>query len=65
MNIPSNYLNDLIIGTHWQKNLSIKIMNDHFTNHPPKNFLVRTVQDKMMSFLSDKYKRSDKTRFIV
>lgn len=57
LGVPPAYLKSLIGGKEWQKDLAITIMKDHSANTTRERVLVRTVENEVRGFLSDKYRR--------
>jgi hypothetical protein len=57
LSIPPAYLKGLVIGKDWQKDLSIEIMQRSALNVSRERVLVRTVENEVRGFLSDKYRR--------
>jgi len=46
-----------IHGVLWQQQLAQTILNEHAYNIEPKRYLIRSVNDEVRGFLSDKFKR--------
>jgi hypothetical protein len=57
LGVPPTYLKNLIGGTDWQRGLAQEIMQTHADNTQRERVLVRTVDQQVRGFLSDKYRR--------
>lgn len=56
--VPIRYLDELVSGTDWQRDLAVQIMNEHF-GHDPARYLVRSAGGSVRGILSDKFRRLD------
>lgn len=55
--VPAGFLASLIGGSEWQRELSVRIMDDHAHNAARERALLRTVDGQLRGFLSDRYRR--------
>jgi hypothetical protein len=63
--VPAGFLTTLISGSDWQKNLSVRIMDDHAHNTTRERVLLRTVNGQLRGFLSDRYRRLNSMEIFV
>lgn len=58
--IPGAYLSELANGAEWQRDFAVKALNTHFHRAAPSSrFLVRSTDNQVRGFLSDRYRRLD------
>jgi len=55
--IPTAYLRKLTRGQEWERNLAVKVMNEHSDHARQNRSLVRVVGDEVRGVLSDSYRR--------
>lgn len=57
LGVPPAYLRNLTFGEPWQKSLAVNIMQQHTDHTSRERVLIRTVDNEVRGFLSDKYRR--------
>jgi len=57
LGLPTQFINTLITGEDWQKDLGYKILNDYIGNTERERFLIRSVGNEIRGILSDSYRR--------
>lgn len=65
LGVPSAYLRNLVGGDPWQRDLSVNIMQKHTDNNQRERVLVRTVDNEVRGFLSDKYRRLNSMEIFI
>lgn len=56
--VPMRYLDELVSGSDWQRELGVRILNEHF-GHDAARYLVRSAGGSVRGILSDKFRRLD------
>lgn len=64
LDIPSGYLRRIVRGADWEKSLSTHVMNETMRNRKGR-YLVRTVNDQVRGFLSDRYRIIDSSEVFI
>lgn len=63
--VPAGFLANMIGGADWQRELSVRIMDDFAHNIERERVLLRTVDGQLRGFLSDRYRRLNSMEIFV
>jgi hypothetical protein len=57
LGVPSGYLSNLTSGEQWQRDLAVKILNEHSNNTQHNRVLIRSIGNEVRGVLSENYRR--------
>lgn len=64
LKIPTGYLQGLVNGSDWEKNLCSKILQEHTDHTLRERFLIRSIDNEIRGVLSDQYRRMNSQQII-